>query len=88
MIKPIRNQVLVECFEGDGISEGGIYVPDSIKTESNKVKILAVGNGTSKKPMRLKAGDIGFRVKSWGEEIHENGKKYFLMDDSTIIALQ
>lgn len=88
MIKPIRNQVLVKCFEGDSVSEGGIIVPDAFRPESNKVKIIAVGNGIANKKMTLEPGQIGFRVKGWGQEIVEDGEKYYLMDESAIIALQ
>lgn len=87
MIKPIRNNILVKCFESSEISEGGIFVPENARTESNKVEIIAVGTGLPNKPMRLKAGDIGYRVKDWGQEIEENGEKYYLMDASAIIAL-
>lgn len=88
MIQPIRNQVLVKCFKGDSISEGGIIVPDSARKDSNKVEIIETGKGTTARPMRLKKGDIGFRVKDWGTEVWENGEKYFIMEDSAIIALQ
>lgn len=88
MIQPIRNQVLVKCLDGDNISEGGIIVPDAFRKPSNKVEIVAVGNGTRDRKMKLRAGDIGFRVKDWGTEVIDNGQKYFLMEDSAIIALQ
>lgn len=88
MIQPIRNQVLVKCFKGSEVSEGGIFVPEAFRKESNKVEVIAVGNGFLKKPMKLKKGDIGFRVKNWGQEIVDNGEKYYLMDASAIIALQ
>lgn len=67
---------------------GGIVVPDSVKKDSNKVMIVSVGGGTPKRPMKLKPGMTGFRVKDWGQEIEENGKKFYLMDDKAIIALQ
>lgn len=86
-MKPVRNNVLVKCFESSNISEGGIFVPDSAKTDSNKVLVVEVGTGTPKKPMNLRKGDVGFRVKDWGEPIIENGVKYYLMDSSAIIAL-
>lgn len=88
MIKPIRTQVLVKCFKGSEISEGGIFVPEAFRKESNKVEVIEVGNGVKNKPMKLKKGDIGFRVKDWGQAIEENGEKYYLMDASAIIALQ
>lgn len=86
-MQPIRNNVLVKPCDSDSISAGGIIVPDSYKAISNKVKIVKVGNGTKEKPMRLKEGQIGHRVKSWGTEIIMDGEKYFLMTDDSIIAL-
>jgi co-chaperonin GroES (HSP10) len=88
MIQPIRNNVLVECIDMGSVTEGGLVVPDSVKKDANKVRIVAVGNGTAKRPMKLKPGLVGFRVKDWGEEVWEDDKKYFLMDDKAIIALQ
>ncbi len=87
MIQPIRNNVLVKAFEADYESKGGILMPDSFKQESNKVEIIAVGNGLKNKPMLLKKGDIGFRVKEWGTPIEENGILYYLMEQDSIIAL-
>ncbi len=87
MIQPIRNQVLVKPFPSDEISEGGIYVPDSVKKPSNKVTIIKTGNGTKEKPMRLKSGDVGHRVKDWGLEMLIEGELYYVMDSDAIIAL-
>lgn len=87
MIKPVGQNVLVKPFPVDGVSAGGIYVPDSAKEDSNKVLIVAVGNGTSKNPMRFKEGDIAFRVKdNFLSEIVINGEKHFLMPQSYLLA--
>lgn len=85
-IRPIRNNVLVKCFESDSISSGGIVVPDSYKEESNKVEVIAVGNGTKTKPMKYQKGQIAFRVKSWGTPVQENGQLYYLMDQDALLA--
>lgn len=85
-IRPIRTQVLIRPLESDGISAGGIFVPDSYKEPSNKGEIVAVGNGTKNKPMKFKPGQTAFRVKSWGQEIEENGVKMFLMDQDALLA--
>jgi len=87
MIQPIRNQVLVKPFMADEKSAGGIIVPESFRGESDKVEIINVGNGTNGKPMYLKAGQIAHRVKGWGETIEENGIRYYLMEQESIIAL-
>ncbi len=87
MIKPIRNNILVKPFRGDEVTKGGIVVPDSFVKESDKVTIVAVGNGTKNRPMKLKAGTIGYRVSMWGEPIQIDGELFYLMKDNAIIAL-
>ena len=85
-IQPIRNQVLIKLFEGDGVSEGGIIVPGSFKTESNKGVVIAVGSGIKNMPMQFKKGDVVYRVQGHGVPIESDGDKYYLMEQSTILA--
>jgi len=83
---PIRTQVLVKPYPADEVSEGGIFVPENARKTSNKVKIVRVGNGTKDKPMKLKEGDTGYRVKEWGLEVLINGELHVIMDQDAIIA--
>lgn len=83
---PIRNQVLVKPFPPDKTTAGGLFVPESAQKVSNKVRIISCGNGTRDKPMKLKAGDIGYRVFEWGQEIMIDGELHFLMDCDAILA--
>lgn len=88
MVKPINNQILFKPFSGDKITLGGIVVPESVMEESNKGVIVEVGNGTKIRPMKLKAGQVGYRVKLWGTEIIVDGEKMYLMEDKAILALE
>jgi co-chaperonin GroES (HSP10) len=88
MAQPIRNQIMVKAFPPDEMSAGGIIVADSFKKDSNRVTIVAVGNGTKKRPMNLKAGQIGYRVMDWGLPFEENGEKFYVMDADAIIAVE
>lgn len=83
---PIKQNILFKPFETQSTSVGGIIVPDSFKVPSNKGVIVAVGRGSKEKPMKLKQGQIGYRVKDWGEPIVIDGELHFLMDQSAIIA--
>jgi chaperonin GroES len=87
-MKPIRNYVLVKPFPADEVSEGGIFVPESARQDSSKVYVVAVGNGTAEKPMRLKPGQTAYRVKDWGVPVEVDGEKHYLMDNSAIIAIE
>lgn len=86
MINPIKNQILFKPFMTNGVTKGGLIVPDSCQKESNKGEIVAVGNGTSKTPMQFKGGEIAIRVKDWGEPIEHNGIRYYIMEQSAILA--
>lgn len=87
-MKPVRNNVLVKPFPSEEMSLGGMYVPENCREVNNKVHIVKVGTGTPKKPMLLKEGTVGHRVKLWGQEIMVNGELHFLMDSSAIIAIE
>lgn len=87
-MKPINQNILVKPFPASDKTEGGIFVPDSVKQPSNKVLIVAVGDGSEKKPMKLKPGQTGFRVKDWGEPIEIDGELHFIMTQQSILAVQ
>ena len=85
-MKPIKNKVLVKPFPSDELSSGGIYVSEAHREVSNKMEVIAVGNGTAKTPMQFKKGDVAFRVKGCGDEFIINGEKHFLVEQSWLIA--
>lgn len=86
-MRAIRNNVLVKPLPSDEKSEGGLIIPDSVKKPSNKVEVISVGSGVVGKPMKLKPGDIGYRVKDWGVEVMINGELHFIMEQDAILAL-
>jgi chaperonin GroES len=86
MIQPIRDNVLVKPFPSDELSAGGIIVSEAHREVSNKMEVVAVGNGMKGKPMEFKKGDTAFRVKGMGDEIEINGEKHFLVKQSWLIA--
>lgn len=87
-MQPILNQILFKPLPPKELSEGGLFVPDAFKAIRDKGTIVAVGNGTAKKPMHLKEGMVGYRVKGWGQEVVIDGELYFLMDEAAIIATE
>lgn len=85
-MKPIKNQILFKPFLIEEKTEGGIFVPDSFRVESDKGEIIAVGEGTKNRPMYLKKGQIGFRVHKWGTLVEKDGESFYLMEDNAILA--
>jgi chaperonin GroES len=87
-MKPVRNNVLIKPFPPNEVSEGGIFVPLSARAENNKVMIVSVGEGTPKKPMTLKPGQVAYRVKDWGVPIDVDGERHYLLEDTAILATE
>lgn len=85
-MQPIRSQILCKPFPSDDVTEGWLFVPESVRKTSNKVKVIAVGNGTKDRPMKLQPGDVGYRVQSWGLEIMIDGELHVVMDQDAILA--
>lgn len=86
MIKPIRDNILVKPCVSDNISSGGIYVPNSFKEISNKVEVIAVGNGIKGRKMEFKKGDIVSKIKGCGTEVLVNGELHLLIKDNWILT--
>lgn len=85
-MQPVRNNILTKPFPPDEISEGGIFVPESARQENNKMRVIAVGNGTKERKMIFNPGDVVYRVKDWGTPVDIDGERYYLMDQNGIIA--
>lgn len=83
---PIREKVLVKPYPSDEMSSGGIIVSEAHRAVSNKMKVIAVGNGTKKDPMQFKEGDTAFRIKDCGDEVLIDGEKHFLVSQQWLIA--
>lgn len=82
-MKPHNKKILFKPFKSNTTTEGGLFIPDSVQKLSNKGEIVEVGDKVTK----VKKGDIGFRVKDWGEEFIINGEKHYIMEQDAILAL-
>lgn len=85
-MQAVRNLVIVKPFPPNEVSAGGIYLPDTARERKSKATIVAVGRGTKARKMELAVGDIVYHVKGCGDEIEENGEKYYVMNDTDCIA--
>ena len=81
-MKPINRKILFKPFPSKEKTEGGLYVPESVQEVNNKGTIIEIGDRVTK----VKKGDVGFRVKSWGEEFIIDGEKHYIMEQDAILA--
>ncbi len=83
-IQPIGERVLVEPFEAEKVTAGGIILPDSAKEKPQQAKVLAIGGGV--KDSELKVGNSVMYGKYAGTEIDHEGKTYLILDLKDILA--
>lgn len=84
----VKNQILFKPFPSEEKTLSGLFVPETAREINNKGTIAIVGNGTIKKPMKLKVGQTAFRVKDWGEGIIVDNELYFIMEQDAILAIE
>ena len=93
MIKPLADRVLVEPSDAEeGVSKGGIIIPDTAKEKPQQGTVAALGSGRTDDngkviPMNVKKGDKVLYSKYGGTEIKFEGKDYLIMSESDILAI-
>jgi len=90
--KPIDNRVLVLQDAEQGVTKGGIIIPDTAKERPIKGVVIAAGPGNYSTtgiliPSSVKAGDRVLYGKYGGTEVILDGITYLIMRDSDIYAI-
>jgi len=93
-IRPLDDRVVVEPFEAEERTRGGIVLPDSAREKPQQGKVIATGPGKllektgERGKMSLKVGDAVFYGKYSGTEIELEGEKYVILRESDVLAVQ
>jgi chaperonin GroES len=93
-IRPLDDRVVVEPFEAEEVTSGGIVLPDSAREKPQQGQVIAVGPGKllektgERGQMSLKLGDRVFYGKYSGTEIEINGEDYVILRESDVLAVQ
>lgn len=92
-IRPLEDRVVVEPFEAEERTAGGIVLPDSAREKPNQGKVIAVGPGKlldsgERGQMSLKVGDRVLYGKYSGNEIEIDGTKFVIMRESDVLGVQ
>ncbi len=93
-IRPLDDRVVVEPFEAEERTRGGIVLPDTAREKPQQGKVIAAGPGKllektgERGKMSLKVGDRVFYGKYSGTEIELEGEKYVILRESDVLAVQ
>ncbi len=91
-LAPLYDRVLLEVFEAERLTPGGLILTNPDNSEYPKAKVLAVGKGIlSKKgqirPLDVKDGDHVLYQKFGGTEIQGEGKKLLIVREEDILGV-
>jgi chaperonin GroES len=91
-IKPLGQRVLVKRIEADGVSAGGIVLPDSAKEKPQEALVISVGTGGRDDNGKLieftvKANDKVLISKYGGTEVKINGEEHLIISESDILGI-
>jgi chaperonin GroES len=93
VLRPIGDKVVVEVFEEEEKTAGGIFLPDTAKKKPQEGRVVAVGPGRvlqdgTRAPMSVKVGDRVIFSKYGGNEVEVDGKDYTILDEDQIYAIR
>ena len=84
----LGNQVLCEEVKETEIISNGIILPSKIKAGDTKQwKVIGFGCGKRPEEFTVSIGDVIYAERLGSTEVHDNGKKYLIVDDDKIVAI-
>lgn len=92
-LEPLGDRVVVERLEAEGVSEGGIFLPETSKEKPQRGLLIAVGKGKlaedGKKllPMLVAVGDEVVFSRHSGSEFEVDGREFLVMPAGEILAI-
>ena len=93
-LRPLADRLVVQRFEAEETTAGGIVLPDSAKNKPQKGKVVAVGAGRllkdgSRRPLQVKKGDTVLFTAWAGDEFKQRGKgdTLLLMREEDVLAV-
>ncbi|SMD38877.1 chaperonin GroES [Reichenbachiella faecimaris] len=84
--KPNEDRILVEPAAAEEKTASGIIIPDTAKEKPQEGVVVAVGEGTTDKPVTVKVGDKVLYGKYSGTELSLDGTEYLIMRNSDVFG--
>ena len=89
---PLNDRVVIKRMEEEGLSAGGIVIPDSATEKPIKGEVVAVGEGKpldngETRALKVKVGDKVLFGKYSGTEVKVDGTEYLVVREDDIFAI-
>jgi chaperonin GroES len=84
-VKPLADRVLVKPVEGETVTKGGIYIPQTAQQKTTEGVVVAVGD--DKDVIKVKAKDRIMYDKYAGTEVKIDGEDHLIVKMEDILAV-
>ena len=91
-VVPLGDNVMVKRVETDGVTAGGIVLPDTAKERPQQGRVLSVGDGRllpdgNRVSHQVSEGDRVLFGRYAGTEITINGQEVLILSEADILAI-
>lgn len=86
-IRPLGTRVVIKKLEAEEKTQGGLILTSTAKEKPTVAEVIAVGPGTEKEKMELKAGDRVIFSQYAGNDFKYDGEEYTIMNQNDILAV-
>lgn len=92
MIKPLRDQIVVQRSKAEEVSRGGILIAPIAQEVSAEALVMAVGSGKVMSngtvvPLEVKVGDKVLLARKAYEEVVLGDEEYTIVKEENILAI-
>lgn len=91
MLKPIRDNIVLEIIEQEAVSQGGIVLPGSALEKPYRGRVVAanevftMADGTAKE-CEVAVGDVVYFGKTHGTEVKQGDTTYLVIAEEFILC--
>ncbi len=91
-LRPLHDRILVQRFEEETKTKGGIIIPDSAKEKPAEGVIISVGNGRvgedgKRIPLEVKKVNKILFGKYGGTDVKIEGEEYLIMREEDVLGI-
>ncbi|MCU0671808.1 MAG: co-chaperone GroES [Myxococcota bacterium] len=91
-VRPLHDRVLVKRLPQEGMTKGGIIIPDTAKEKPIEGQVVAVGNGKRDEQgkvhaLSVKAGDKVLFGKYAGTEVKIDGEEHLILREDDLVGI-
>lgn len=93
-IRPLEDRIVVQPFEAEERTAGGIVLPDSAREKPMMGRVVAIGPGKlleksgERGQMSCKVGDTVLYGKYSGTEVELNGDDVVILRETDVLAIR